>query len=82
MYPEVYGNGALFFMLSTNDTSMRATRLVHLLHLHFITVINLCLKGRIKQPTPSPNYAISQILLLLVLSLNPNIRSAAFYLFT
>jgi len=62
---------------------MRATRLVHLIHLHFITVINLCLKGRIKQPNHSPNYAISLILLLLILSLNPNILlSAAFYLFT
>jgi hypothetical protein len=67
----------------SNDTSMRATRLVHLIHLHYITVINVCLKGRIKHPTPSPNYAISQVLLLLILSLNPDILpSAAFYSFT
>jgi len=62
---------------------MRTTRLVHIIHLHFITVINLCLKGRIKQPTPSPQLRNFQILLLLILSLNPNILlSAAFYLFT
>jgi hypothetical protein len=65
---------------------MRATRLVHLTRLHVITVINLCLKERIKQSTTSPPphiHAIFQILLLLILSLNPNILlSAAFYLFT
>jgi uncharacterized membrane protein len=62
----------------------RATRLVHLIHLHFITVITLCLKLRIVQPTPTPsphNYVIPPILLLPILSLNPNILSAAFYLF-
>jgi hypothetical protein len=58
---------------------MRATRFVHLIHLHFITVINVFKRANYAA-NPAP---ISPILLLLILSLNPNILpSAAFYLFT